>query len=258
MENESVINKPVALNKTMYLISVYPIFVKKDFVGTLIIMKNRSEIHQLGEELTGVKSLVNALRAQNHEYMNKLHSIAGLIQLERIEDALHLLIDETSDEENIIQFLRDRIDPYAVSGLLLGKRARAKELGVHLCIHDNSYLNEMVEGLSSGDLITLIGNLLDNAIEACEHTEQKEVSCLIQGESNSLYIMVDDTGEGMSDQERKKVSHEGYSSKAKEGRGFGLALVKNIVELNSGEIRITPKEKQGTIVEIMTSNKQEG
>src|SRR5690625_168640 len=70
--NEKVINKPVSFNKTMYLVSIYPVFVKKNFMGSLIILKNRSEIHQLGEELTGVKSLVSALRAQNHEYMNKL------------------------------------------------------------------------------------------------------------------------------------------------------------------------------------------
>jgi len=255
LECEKVVNRPVSFNKTMYLVSIYPIFVKKDFMGLLIILKNRSEIHQLGVELTGVKSLVSALRAQNHEYMNKLHSIAGLIQLDRTDEALELLIEETSDEENMIQFLRDNIDDYAVSGLLLGKRSRARELGVHLWIHENSYLEKFVEGFSSGDLITLIGNLLDNAIEACEHTEEKEVCCLIQGSGNSLYIMVKDGGIGIPIEEKETVFQEGYSSKAKEGRGFGLALIKNIVEANQGEINITSKESKGTIIEIFSGQK---
>ncbi|WP_077597114.1 ATP-binding protein [Oceanobacillus kimchii] len=255
LESEKVINKPVSFNKTMYLVSIYPIFVKKDFMGSLIILKNRSEIHQLGEELTGVKSLVSALRAQNHEYMNKLHSIAGLIQLDRTDEALELLIEETSDEENMIQFLRDRIDHYPISGLILGKRARAKEMGVHLWIHEDSYLNRVVEGFSSGDLITLIGNLLDNAIESCEDAVLKEVSCLIQGGNNSLYIMVEDSGKGIPTGESELVFQEGYSSKAKEGRGFGLALIKSIVEANQGEISITSKGTNGTIMEIIVGQK---
>src|SRR5690606_28961832 len=118
----------------------------------------------LAEELTGVKSLVDALRAQNHEYMNKLHSIAGLIQLERTEEALRVMIDETSDEQNLIQFLRDKMTDYSVSGLLLGKRSRARELGVNLHIDKESYLTEITEGFNSGDLVTIIGNLLDNAM----------------------------------------------------------------------------------------------
>src|SRR5699024_9476186 len=132
-------------------------------------------------ELTGVKSLVSALRAQNHEHMNKMHSIAGLLQLGNTEKALELMIDETSYEESIVQFLRDNIAHYAISGLLLGKRSRGKELGVNVTIDQYSYLMEVVEGFMPGDIVSILGNLIDNAIEASMDKETREVVCLVKG-----------------------------------------------------------------------------
>lgn len=247
---DGIHNRPLSINKTMYLISIYPIFVQKEFTGDLITLKSRSEAGQLGEELTGVKSLVAALRAQNHEHMNKMHSIAGLIQLDRTEEALELMIDETSHEETIVQFLRDHIKHYAVSGLLLGKRSRGKELGVNVIIDKNSYLNEVVEGFMPGDIVSILGNLIDNAIEACAKRSKREVICFIQGTEEFLYIRIKDTGKGMTEKEEKKIFKRGFSTKAKEGRGIGLVLVKEIVEANQGSIHIHSDSEIGTEVEI--------
>lgn len=247
---EKILNRPFRINQTMYLLSVYPVFVKNDYVGDLITLKSRSEARQLGEELTGVKSLVVALRAQNHEHMNKMHSIAGLIQLDRTEEALQLMIDETSIEENIVHFLRDHIQHYSISGLLLGKRSRAKELGVTLKIDEKSYLSETVDGFMPGDIVTILGNLIDNAIESSVDEKLKEVTCLIQGTSEFLYILVEDKGKGIELDEQSNIFKEGYSSKATEGRGIGLALVKEIVEANQGAIHLTSRPGKGTKIEV--------
>ncbi|WP_156289616.1 ATP-binding protein [Oceanobacillus salinisoli] len=246
----NISNKPISIKGEMYLISIYPVFVRNSFAGLLVNLKNRSEVHQLGEELTGVKNLVAALRAQNHEYMNKLHSIAGLIQLDRTEEALDIVLDETSYEEDIVLFLRNRIEHSSISGLLLGKRSRARELGVRLVIDRESYLEDIVEGLSSGDIITILGNLLDNAMEACENQEEKEVVCLIQGKKDHLYISVKDTGKGIPKACQSKIFEQGYSSKAKEGRGIGLSSVKEIVDAKQGMIRIVSEENYSTKMEI--------
>lgn len=245
-----VTNKPFYLNKEMYLISIYPIYVRSEFTGDLITLKNRSEINQLGEELTGVKSLVSALRAQNHEHMNKMHSIAGLIQLGKTEEALDLMIDETSHEEIMVQFLRDNITHYAISGLLLGKRSRGKELGVHVIIDQKSMLMEVVEGFMPGDIVSILGNLIDNAIEACVDEDERQVSCLVQGSEESLYIHVEDSGKGMSEEEINNVFTEGYSSKSADGRGLGLYLVKELVDANDGTIHIVSEPGVGTTIEI--------
>lgn len=249
-QHDQIVHRPLRILQTMYLLSIYPIFVKEVYAGDLITLKSRSEARQLGEELTGVKSLVAALRAQNHEHMNKMHSIAGLIQLNRTEEALELMIDETSIEENIVHFLRDHIKHYAVSGLLLGKRSRAKELDVTLTIDETSYLHEIVEGFIPGDIVSMLGNLIDNGIEASVDEETREVICLIQGNSEFLYILVEDKGKGMEQSEQNLIFNEGYSTKAKEGRGIGLALVKEIVEANQGTIHVSSYPQEGTRIEV--------
>jgi two-component system sensor histidine kinase DctS len=253
-----LVNRPLMSHGTIYLVSLYSIYVKDKLVGSLITMKDRSEANRLAEELTGVKTLVDALRAQNHEYMNKLHSIAGLIQLERTEEALEVMIDETTDEEDIVQFLRDHVTDYSVSGLLLGKRARAKELGVMLTIDRKSYLNQVVEGFSSGDVVTILGNFIENAIESCVgKPEENNVSCLIQGEEAFLFIQVTDNGQGMSEAEQRKMFTYGFSTKEKEGRGIGLALVNQIVEAHQGKIEVHSKPEEGTVITVEVRGRRE-
>ncbi len=244
-----VIYRPLLCNGVMYLVRIYPINVQDRSVGSLIMMTDRKEAHILAEELTGIKTLVDALRAQNHEYMNKLHSIAGLIQLERSEDALNMIMDEISDEQNVIQFLKDCISDYSVLGLLLGKRSRAKELGVTFTIDDESYLSEIMNGFSGGDMVTIIGNLLDNAMEACLSSTERDVHLFIQGNPTSLFIKVQDNGSGLPEQQ-EKIFEYGYSTKEKEGRGIGLALVKQIVESNKGEISVCQQSNSGTIITV--------
>lgn len=246
---DEVIYRPLLCNGVMYLVRIYPINVQDRPAGSLIMMTDRKEAHILAEELTGIKTLVDALRAQNHEYMNKLHSIAGLIQLERSDDALNMIMDEISDEQDVIQFLKDCISDYSVLGLLLGKRSRAKELGVVLTIDNDSFLSEIMHGFSGGDMVTILGNLIDNAMEACLTLDEKAVNLFIQGDTTFLYIEVQDNGSGLPEQ-TEKIFEYGFSTKEKEGRGIGLALVKQIVESNKGEISVYPMSDSGTTITV--------
>ncbi|MEI3614451.1 sensor histidine kinase [Pseudogracilibacillus sp. SO30301A] len=244
-----LINTSLLCRDVMYLIKVYPINVKKRSVGSLITMTNRQEAHLLAEELTGIKTLVDALRAQNHEYMNQLHSIAGLIQLDRTEDALNIIVDEIADEQDIIQFLKDHISNYSVLGLLLGKRSRAQELNIDFTIDRNSYLLDIMTNLSSGDMVTLLGNLIENAFEACVSQERKFVTLSIKADINYLFIKVKDSGTGLTDN-GKRIFEYGYSTKEGDGRGIGLALVKQIVESCNGRILIHSEKNKETIITI--------
>jgi two-component system, CitB family, sensor histidine kinase DctS len=166
------------------------------------------------------------------------------------------MIDETSDEESIVQFLKDHFKHDAISGLLLGKRSRAKEMGVQLNIADDSYLTQIIENYRPADLVTIVGNLIDNALEACQSVELKHVTCLIQGDIDHLYIRVQDTGIGMSETEKGKIFEYGFSSKAREGRGIGLALVKQLVEANNGKICVQSASGTGTTIEIRIERQQ--
>ncbi len=250
-QKTDLINRHIVLFDKTYLLSLHHIHVKGKLVGSFMTMVDRTEANRLAEEITGVKALVDALRAQNHEYMNKLHSIAGLIQLERTEEALDIIIDETTDEERTIQFLKDRINDYSVSGLLLGKRSRARELGIKLSINTDSYLKQIIDELSAGDVVTILGNLIENAFESFpKEKENKNVECFIQGDNRYLFISVSDEGKGMLEEEKSKIFTYGYSTKQKEGRGIGLALVNQIVMAQKGTIEVDSEVGQGTEISI--------
>lgn len=250
-EHEQIVNRTIVLYDKTYLISLYHIRVKGKVAGSFLTMIDRTDANRLAEELTGVKTLVDALRAQNHEYMNKLHSIAGLIQLDRTDEALEIIIDETTEEENVIQFLKDHIDEYSVSGLLLGKRSRARELGVHFSIDQQSYLTQIVDGFTAGDIVTILGNLIENAFDSySSHDKNKIVECCIQGDEDHLSIMVRDEGKGIAKVDQDKIFKYGYTTKAKEGHGIGLALVKQIVDAHHGQIHIDSKLGKGTKITI--------
>lgn len=243
--------RPLLMFEQMYLVRTFPIRLHDKSAGSLIMITDRQEAHTLAEQLTGVKDLVDTLRAQHHESLNRLHSIAGLIQLNRNEDALSLIIDEITDEEAIVQKLRDKIQDYSIQGLLLGKHSRAKELGVDLELDEESYLLDFMTGFSSGDMVTIIGNLIDNAMEACLTKETRDVNVLIQGNKQFLYIEIQDSGVGISGSPDKIFNH-GYTTKQqKEGHGIGMALIKKIVELNKGTVQVTSEVDIGTTITIM-------
>lgn len=241
--------RPLLMFEQMYLVRTFPIRIMEQNAGYLIMLTDRKEANMLAEELTGIKILVDSLRAQQHEYMNRLHSIAGLIQLERDDDALSLIIDEITDEEEIIQNLHDKIHDYSIQGLLLGKFSRAKELGVELTIDEDSKLVDFMSGFSSGDMVTIIGNLLDNAMEACFECAHKDVHITLIGHKHHLFIEVQDSGKGITGSPNRIFDY-GFSTKQKDGHGIGLALVKQIVESNNGIIRVESTVNVGTIITI--------
>ncbi|WP_153722040.1 ATP-binding protein [Sporosarcina cascadiensis] len=256
-KEEEVAYRPLLLHGKMMLVRIFPIIVNDRRAGSLIMMTGQKEAHSLAEELTGIKSLVDSLRSQNHEYMNKLHSIAGLIQLDRSQEALKLIIDETSDEQEVMQFLKERIADYSILGILIGKRSRAKELGVLFTIDDESYLSEVMTGFSSGDLVTILGNLIDNAMEACLLEEEKNITILIEGDRDFLFIEIEDSGCGLP-AEAEKMFDYGFSMKGKEGRGIGLALVKQIMDSNKGTISARSQSVAGSIITLKAGEQNHG
>lgn len=247
-------HRPLLLHNQMYLVRTFPMKIHDKNAGSLIVITDRKEAHTLAEELTGVKTLVDTLRAQHHEFLNRLHSIAGLIQLNRNEEALSLIMDEITDEESVFQNIKDKIHDYSIQGLLIGKFSRAKELGIELTLSEDSYFFDSVTGFSSGDLITIIGNLLDNAMQACLSKEERFVDILIQGNQNYLYIEVQDNGIGIK-QPIERIFEYGFTTKEKNGHGIGLPLVKQIVESNKGTIQVFSEVGVGTTIIVQVGGK---
>lgn len=237
-----------------------PIKDKTNIIGALLVMRNRTEMKQLAQQLTGVNHFIDSLRANNHEFMNKLHVILGLLQIGAIKDAENYITDLSNRQATIINTITERIENRRIAALLLGKISRGNELNIKVKLLPNSYLPSHSKFLSTDSLVTIIGNLIENAMDAinCEKQddqEQEEISILIFEDDNNLIISVDDTGVGMSDEVIEKVKKERFSTKGS-GRGTGMTLIRNIVENSEGEIIIDSKKDVGTSIVVIIKKKR--
>ncbi|WP_205825306.1 sensor histidine kinase [Bacillus sp. RO1] len=229
-----------------------PITVGDRTVGALAIFQDRTEVNRLAQELTGVQAFVEALRVQNHEYSNKLHTIAGLIQLDEGQKALEYIFSLQDEETGISQILQKNIHDDNVMGLLLGKISRGKELGYLVKIDPESRFGEFPEGITNHDLVVMLGNLIDNSFDALNESTSncREVTILLKQTEQELLISVKDSGKGMSTLEAEKMFSRGYSTKAKQGRGIGLFLIHSIVSRVDGDITFKSERGQGTEFKI--------
>lgn len=235
------------------LISILPIRVKGKIVGAAATFRDKTELFNLAEELTGVKQFIEALRVQNHEHRNKLHAIAGLIQLGKSEQALSYVFDSVYEQEELASFLTNNICDYSISGLLLAKVSRAKELGIQLHIDRSSCLKSIPQKWDGGILVTVIGNLLENAMEALQGQalERRKIECTICDLADELRIEVKDNGPGIPKQIRDQIYKQGFTTKGSKNRGIGLALIYRYVENVGGRIDLDTEVNRGTTFKVI-------
>ncbi|WP_181057745.1 MULTISPECIES: sensor histidine kinase [unclassified Pseudoclavibacter] len=205
------------------------------FAGTVVTLRDHSRIEELSGELETSQTLAAALRSQAHEFANRLHTIIALIELGQPEEAMRL----ASSTLGVSQELADRLvraieDPVLVA-LLLGKSAQADEMDVRFELH----LPERVPASASArDLITIVGNLVDNALEAARTTPSPAVRVLVEELDGEVLIEVSDSGEGPDPDFLSHIFDFGVSGKPGKGRGVGLALVRQAVRRSGGSIDV--------------------
>lgn len=196
----------------------------------VVTFRDRAEIMQMAEELTQTKRYADLLRAQTHEFMNRLHTIAGLIQLGKPNDALGVIRSEVS-QTGTVQNLISSIEVPRLAALIIGKYERAKELGIRFELEAGSSLQSGWEKVSEA-LELMVGNLVENAFEAVLEQPRgntSQVVVMIGEDPEGLQIEVRDSGRGIPEQLCSRVFERGVSSKG-EGRGLGLSLVKQQTE----------------------------
>ena len=218
-------------------------------VGTIAILHNRAEYTKLMEELSGTQYLVDSMRANNHDFTNKLHVILGLIQMEMYDDASSYIQNITMVQRENISKVMNAVSEPAVAALLIGKIARASELNVKFVLREGCYYSAADMSLPSEMLITVIGNLLDNAFDAmnesADYKDHKELMFGVYSKPGAVLITVDDTGSGIKAEDMNSIFENGYSTKG-EGRGTGLYQVKAMVENFGGKITVESQEGIGT------------
>lgn len=259
---QAQINREMFLNDTVILVNRVPIRFKGEIIGAVSTFQDKTEVNRLAEELTGVKAFVEALRVQNHEHMNKLHTIAGLIQLEKHQQALDYIFDLTEEQQELTRLLTKNIFDNSIAGLLLGKYSRAKELRAELVIDRDTRLRELPSRLETGDLVVIVGNLIENALDAVrrEETERRKIYFAMLDHPDYLTITVMDRGAGIPEEKREMIFKQGFTTKGSANRGLGLYLAKRYVDLAGGTISLICPEEGGTEFAVHipkeTSNKK--
>lgn len=238
---------------------IIPVTERGSVTGGLCILRDRTEFTKLMEDLSGVRYMVDSMRASNHDFNNKLHVILGLIQMGNNEEAIEYIGSCTARNQRVMQSIIKSIEDPTVAALLIGKWQRAGELGITFTLDKGSRLSRSDILLPSGDLVTVIGNLLDNAMDSMNESDRqpKELTVGIFTQPHVMVITVDDTGGGISPENRRKIFENGFSTKG-EGRGTGLHLVNSLVKRYSGSIDIESEENVGTSFTVTLTDERRG
>ena len=244
----SEISRSVSSAYDNILIDTIPIKENDSVTGTVGILHDRKEYTKLMEDLTGTRHLVDSMRANNHDFTNKLHVILGLIQMEMYDEATSYIQNITMVQRETISKVMNCINEPAIAALLIGKIARASELNVKFVLREGCYYSSADISLPSEVLVTVIGNLIENAFESMNdmnYDGQKELLFGMYSKPGALLITADDTGSGISDSNIGRIFENGFSTKGS-GRGTGLYQVKNLIEAAGGKINVESQEGIGT------------
>ncbi|MGO2393398.1 MULTISPECIES: ATP-binding protein [unclassified Halomonas] len=231
---------PVVVNRV-------PILHEGEIEGAVATFRSRREIIDLSQALTQASRDVDMLRAQAHEFSNKLYTISGLLQLKRTDEALALIHQETELAQAQMSFLMRHVADAVLSGTLLGKLTRARELGVVLEIDSQSSLSCPLTPTGQEVMMSVVGNLLDNACHAALNGPSKEpkVRLFFTDLGEQLLIEVEDNGLGVPAELAESIFQDGFSTKNGKHQGIGLALVARLCRQNGGAVTLEESELEG-------------
>lgn len=186
-------------------------------------------------ELDLVRGLTESLRAQNHEAANRLHTVVSLVEMGRPEQAVEFATAELEVAQALADEVVGAVEEPVVAALLLAKTAQAAERGIDLQI-EGSLDDELP--IAARELVTVVGNLLDNAFDAVGEAERRTVVARFSGDRRELVVEVEDSGPGVPPDDVAHVLERGWSTKASGKRGLGLAIVAQTVAAHGGELEV--------------------
>ncbi|MFI8214213.1 ATP-binding protein [Streptomyces sp. NPDC085932] len=207
--------------------------------GAVATLRDRTELEQLGRELDSTRGLIDALRAQDHEHANRMHTLLGLLELEMYDDAVDFVGEVVGDHRATSEQITERVEDPLLAALLVGKATVAAERGVALGVSDRTRLPDRL--VDPQGLVTVVGNLVDNALDAAAGTPHARVEVELRSEGRTVTLRVRDTGPGIPPENRELIFTEGWSTKkppAHRERGIGLSLVRRLAERQGGSATV--------------------
>ncbi len=224
-----------------------------DTTGSEVVtIRDRTELQGALGELNSLKVLTDSLRSQAHEAANKLHTIVTMVEMGRAAEAVTFATAELELSQQLVDRLSSAVGEPALVALLLGKTAQADERGIEMTVTEDTHLPANTDDLllTGQEMVTVLGNLIDNAMDACDRAEPW-VEVTVTQDDGGLLIRVADSGEGMDTNTFEKAMRRGYSTKSGTDagqHGLGLALVAQVVKRHHG--RLTADVTYGSVVTV--------
>ncbi|MDO1604737.1 ATP-binding protein [Lactobacillus sp. YT155] len=249
-----VVNKAIIANARELIISVTPLEVNGKNIGGMAVISDQSDYKELTDRLSGSEQYIQSLRAQTHEFLNKMQTIVGLIELKQYDDLENFIMETTKEYRQNFGDFNDHIQSPTVSGFLIGKMRQANEQGISLRLNKKSLLpKKIVTNELAIDLIKILGNLIDNSFDEFNMNEVEHPEITLgfnyDEESNILIVEEQNNGSNLTDEQKSKIFDLKYSTKGN-NRGYGMALVKQLIDSKNGFIEATNVEPQGTLFYI--------
>ena len=224
----------------LFLIVTVAAILIEIIISGIIFSKIKKEFISFTEDFEGTKFLVDSMRANNHDFTNKLHVILGLVQIGEYDKAISYIQNISIIQRETISKVMNTIENPSFAALIVGKIARASECNVKFILNEGSCLKNSHITLPSEALVTITGNLIDNALDSMNMDstkKDKELSLGVYSRPNELLIIVKDTGTGIEEELKDKIFEKGFSTKG-EGRGIGLYNTKQLITSLGGRISV--------------------
>ncbi|HGA2240352.1 TPA: sensor histidine kinase [Enterobacter roggenkampii] len=230
-------DQEISCNGRLLLCNMVPVKSQERVIGAITTFRDKTEVSQLMQRLDGMVNYVDALRAHTHEFMNKLHVILGLLNIKRYDKLEEYILQTAHHYQTDIGTIQSKVKSPVVAGFLLGKINRAKEAGVTLTLADESQIPDTASEEQVAVLITALGNLIENALDAMEGQQEGEIGLLLHYQNGWLSCEVSDDGPGIDPTQLESIFTKGFSTKG-ENRGVGLFLARQQIQNLGGDISV--------------------
>jgi two-component system CitB family sensor kinase len=230
----------VLVGERLVVLNRVPIRSRGRVIGSVATLRDRTELSSLERELGATRTATDTLRAQAHEFANQLHVISGLIQIGEYDSVVQFVNGATLDRTRLNDEVTSRIQDPALAALLIAKSSLAAERGVPLQLDPDSALSPVADELSR-DLTTVVGNLVDNALDAVTGAAEASVRVLVEDSPEEVVVTVRDTGPGIDGAAAEEIFRQGFSTKQPGpagARGFGLALSRVVCRRSGGDLDV--------------------
>ncbi|MFX2611978.1 sensor histidine kinase [Enterobacter mori] len=230
-------DQEISCNGRLLLCNMVPVKSQNRVIGAISTFRDKTEISQLMQRIDGMVNYVDALRAHTHEFMNKLHVILGLLNIKRYDKLEEYILQTAHNYQTDIGTIQSKVKSPVIAGFLLGKIHRAKEAGITLTLADECQIPDTANEEQVAVLVTVLGNLIENALDAMEGQPEGEITLLLHYQNGWLSCEVSDDGPGIDPVQLEAIFTKGFSTKG-ENRGVGLFLARQQIQNLGGDITV--------------------